>query len=222
MRSGCRDSSNRTNHCGRASRWCWAVDWAHSPRISTSGSRFPTPKFPAGRVRLRSATPGKLVIGRLGGLEVVVMAGRAHLYEGYTRAAGRFSASACSARWACVAMVFTNAAGGINLNSERGGLVLISDHINLQGCNPLVGPERRFAGPAFSRYVGSLFARLSRNRAARSRRKWASSCSEGVYAALAGPELRDARRRSAICAPSARIWSACPPCRKSSWPITWG
>ena len=70
-------------------------------------------------------------------------------------------------------MVFTNAAGGINLAFERGGLVLISDHINLQGSNPLVGPERRFAGPALSRYVGGLLARVSRDRASRWRPNWA-------------------------------------------------
>ena len=91
---------------------------------------------------------GKLILGRLDGLPVAALAGRAHLYEGNTPAQSVFGVRVLRALGAA-AMVFTNAAGGINLDLERGGLVLISDHINLQGSNPLVGPNDDQLGPRF-------------------------------------------------------------------------
>ena len=63
-------------------------------------------------------------------------------------------------------MVFTNAAGGINLALERGGLVLISDHINLQGANPLVGPNDDALGPRFPDMSEAYSRELSRDRQA--------------------------------------------------------
>ena len=76
------------------------------------------------------------------------MAGRAHLYEGYSMQQVTFGVRVLQSIGAR-SMVFTNAAGGINLTLERGGLVLISDHINLQGANPLVGPNDDSLGPRF-------------------------------------------------------------------------
>src|ERR1039458_2503551 len=75
---------------------------------------------------------GKLILGRLGELEVAVMAGRAHLYEGYSTAQVTYGVRVLGSL-GVRSIVFTNAAGGINRSLERGGLVLISDHINLQG-----------------------------------------------------------------------------------------
>ncbi|MBV9743619.1 MAG: purine-nucleoside phosphorylase, partial [Acidobacteriia bacterium] len=72
---------------------------------------------------------GKLILGRLSNLPVAVMAGRAHLYEGYTPAQVTYGVRVLGAL-GVRSMVFTNAAGGINLALERGGLALISDHIN--------------------------------------------------------------------------------------------
>jgi len=91
---------------------------------------------------------GKLAIGTLGEVAVAVMAGRAHLYEGYSAAQIVFGVRVLRAL-GVGSMVFTNAAGGINLSYQRGGLVLISDHINLQGTNPLVGPNDDSLGPRF-------------------------------------------------------------------------
>src|SRR5207342_1986005 len=79
-------------------------------------------------------------------LDVAVMAGRAHLYEGYSMQQVTYGVRVLHSIGAR-SMVFTNAAGGINLALERGGLVLISDHINLQGANPLVGPNDDTLGP---------------------------------------------------------------------------
>ena len=97
------------------------------------------------------------------------MAGRAHLYEGYSPAQVTFGVRVLHAL-GVRAMVFTNAAGGINLSLERGGLVLISDHINLQGCESAGGAERRCAGAALPRHVGRLLARVPEDRPARGRR----------------------------------------------------
>ncbi len=70
--------------------------------------------------------------------------------------------------------MFTNAAGGINLALERGGLVLISDHINLQGANPLIGPNDDSLGPRFPDMREAYSRELSRDRASRWRTSWAS------------------------------------------------
>ncbi len=83
---------------------------------------------------------GKLVAGRIGDTEVLVLAGRAHLYEGYTAAQVTFGIREL-ARREVRSVVLTNAAGGINLNYAPGDLVLVSDHINLLGVNPLTGPN---------------------------------------------------------------------------------
>ena len=91
---------------------------------------------------------GKLILGRLGQREVAVLSGRAHLYEGYTPAQSVFGVRVMG-KFGVRGMIFTNAAGGLNLAFQRGALVLISDHINLQGSNPLAGPNDDSLGPRF-------------------------------------------------------------------------
>ena len=91
---------------------------------------------------------GKLYLGKLNGLKIAVMAGRNHLYEGYTAAQVTYGVRVLFGL-GVRSMVFTNAAGGINLDYKKGALVLISDHINLQGANPLTGPNDETLGPAF-------------------------------------------------------------------------
>jgi len=128
---------------------------------------------------------GKLVIGRLGSLPVAVLAGRAHLYEGNTAAQVVFPVRVLHAL-GVRSVVFTNAAGGINLELERGGLVLISDHINLQGTNPLTGPNDDSLGPRFpdmsDAYTHSLRS-IAKDVAA----ELCIPLREGVYAAMLGP-----------------------------------
>jgi purine-nucleoside phosphorylase len=128
---------------------------------------------------------GKLVVGKLGDLDVAVMAGRAHLYEGNTPAQVVYGVRVLGSI-GVRAMVFTNAAGGINLSFERGGLVLISDHINLQGCNPLVGPNDDSLGPRFPDMT-EAYSREFRRIAQEVARELCIPMSEGVYAALLGP-----------------------------------
>ncbi len=128
---------------------------------------------------------GKLIVGQLGGLNVAVMAGRAHLYEGYTPAEVTYGVRVLGLL-GVRSMVFTNAAGGINLELERGGLVLISDHINLQGSNPLAGPNDDALGPRFpdmSEAYSCAYRKTARQVAA----ELQIPMREGVYAAMLGP-----------------------------------
>ena len=128
---------------------------------------------------------GRLVVGRLDGLAVAIMAGRAHLYEGNTAAQVTYGVRVLGSL-GVRSMVFTNAAGGINLELERGGLVLISDHINLQGCNPLVGPNDDSLGPRFPD-MSEAYSREYREIAKSVASELCIPISEGVYAAMLGP-----------------------------------
>jgi purine-nucleoside phosphorylase len=128
---------------------------------------------------------GKLIVGNLGELPVAVMAGRAHLYEGYSAAQVVYGVRALRAL-GVESMVFTNAAGGINLELERGGLVLISDHINLQGVNPLTGPNDDSLGPRFPD-MSEAYSRKFRDQAKHVATELCVPIREGVYAAMPGP-----------------------------------
>ena len=127
----------------------------------------------------------RLIIGKLGDVAVAVMAGRAHLYEGYSPSQVTFGVRALHAL-GVQSMVFTNAAGGINLAYEQGGLVLISDHINLQGANPLVGPNDESLGPRFPD-MSDVYSRAYRAIAKEVALELCVPISEGVYAAMLGP-----------------------------------
>jgi purine-nucleoside phosphorylase len=128
---------------------------------------------------------GKLIIGRLGDVTVAVMAGRAHLYEGYSPAQVTYGVRVLGSL-GVKSMVFTNAAGGINLSLQRGGLVLISDHINLQGCNPLCGPNDDLLGPRFPD-MSEAYSRDFREKAKQVAAEQCIPIAEGVYAAMLGP-----------------------------------
>jgi purine-nucleoside phosphorylase len=128
---------------------------------------------------------GKLMIGKLGTMDVAVMAGRAHLYEGYGMQQVTYGVRVLQSI-GVRSMVFTNAAGGINLELERGGLVLISDHINLQGANPLVGPNDDALGPRFPD-MSEAYSRAYRETAKHVATELCIPIAEGVYAAMLGP-----------------------------------
>jgi purine-nucleoside phosphorylase len=87
---------------------------------------------------------GRMVVGKVGSVPVATMQGRVHLFEGYTGREVIFPMRVM-ARMGIRAVLITNAAGGINHEFKRGCLVVLRDHINLQGTNPLIGPnEERF------------------------------------------------------------------------------
>ncbi len=128
---------------------------------------------------------GRLVLGNLDGAATAVLAGRAHLYEGYTPEQVVFGVRVV-ARLGVRRIVLTNAAGGINPDYARGALVLISDHINLQGSNPLAGPNDDRLGPRFPDMSEAYPERL-RDIAREAARGIGLALAEGVYAAMLGP-----------------------------------
>jgi purine-nucleoside phosphorylase len=148
-------------------------------------TEIPYSEIPGWPASTAAGHAGKLIIGTLGMQEVVVMAGRAHLYEGYTPAQVTYGVRVLG-KLGVRSMVFTNAAGGINSRLERGGLVLISDHINLQGVNPLVGPNDDSLGPRFPD-MSEAYSREYRDIASAAAVELCIPMTEGVYAAMLGP-----------------------------------
>jgi len=114
-----------------------------------------------------------------------VFAGRAHLYEGYSPARVTFGMRILKLLGAH-SVVLTNAAGGVNLAYKQAALVLISDHINLQGMNPLIGANDEEFGPRFPD-MSEAYSRRYRELAKQTARELGIELSEGVYAATSGP-----------------------------------
>jgi purine-nucleoside phosphorylase len=128
---------------------------------------------------------GKLIVGNLGTLPLAVMAGRVHLYEGYSPAQVVYGVRVLRAL-GVRSVVFTNAAGGIDKELDQGGLVLISDHINLQGVNPLLGPNDDSLGPRFPD-MSEAYSRRFRDEAKSVALELCIPLKDGVYAAMLGP-----------------------------------
>ncbi|HET8887729.1 MAG TPA: purine-nucleoside phosphorylase [Candidatus Angelobacter sp.] len=128
---------------------------------------------------------GQLVLGNIGAWPVVVMQGRVHLYEGYPVHSVVFPMRVFS-RMGVRAAILTNAAGGINLDYGQGRLVVIKDHINLQGQNPLVGPEDPNLGLRFID-MSEAYSKSYRQIALEAGKRLSIPLAEGVYAAVLGP-----------------------------------
>ena len=128
---------------------------------------------------------GQLVIGKVEGVEVVGMQGRVHLYEGYSVTEVAFPVRVF-ARMGVQAVALTNAAGGIKKEFTQGRLVVISDHINLQGVNPLTGPNDENFGARFPD-MSTAYDKRFRALTLAEGRRLGINLGEGVYAALAGP-----------------------------------
>lgn len=127
---------------------------------------------------------GNLVVGKLGGTPVIVLSGRAHFYEGHSMEQVTFSVRTLAA-CGVTDLLLTNAAGGINPKFRAGDFMLLMDHINLMGVNPLRGPEvpgrQRFVDLTHT-YDGKLSQTLlSAGRAAKVNLK------RGIYVAVSGP-----------------------------------
>ena len=151
----------------------------------TERTEIPYTEIPGWPASTAVGHAGKLTVGKLGSLGVAVMAGRAPLYEGYSPAQVTYGVRVLGAI-GVRSMVFTNAAGGINLELERGGLVLISDHINLQGSNPLAGPNDDSLGPRFPD-MSEAYSRSYRETAKLVAAELCVFMPQGVYAAMLGP-----------------------------------
>lgn len=138
----------------------------------------------------RSTVPGhagRLTRPRIGGRDVLALGGRFHLYEGYTPAEvvmGVRVLALCGAR----VLIVTNAAGAINPRFRAGELMLVTDHLNLTGQNPLTGPNDETLGPRFPDMCGAYSPRLGElaEKAALAR---GLRLNRGVYAGLPGPSM---------------------------------
>jgi purine-nucleoside phosphorylase len=128
---------------------------------------------------------GQMVIGNAGDVAVAVMQGRVHLYEGYSAEEVAFPVRVLG-RMGIRALIITNAAGGINTKYQQGALVVISDHINLQGQNPLVGANEERFGPRFPDMTQAYW-KPYREMTMQAARKLGKTVHEGVYAGLLGP-----------------------------------
>ncbi len=142
------------------------------------------PHFPVSTVESHR---GRLIFGRLSGREVVAMQGRFHYYEGYTMQQITFPVRVMHALGVRT-LIVSNAAGGLNPLFRRGDLMIIVDHINLMGDNPLIGPNDESLGPRFpdmSQPYSQRLIALAEELALELRLK----VQKGVYVALTGPSL---------------------------------
>lgn len=142
------------------------------------------PGFPLSTVE---SHVGRLLVGHLGGRAVVAMQGRFHLYEGYSALEITMPVRVM-AGLGVRSLLISNAAGGMNPHYGRGDLMLFSDHINLQGANPLVGPNMDAWGPRFPDMSEPYSQRL-RTLAHEVALAEGIRLHEGVYVAVPGPNL---------------------------------
>jgi purine-nucleoside phosphorylase len=138
---------------------------------------FPVPKVAGHR--------GQVVFGKAGGLTVVVFEGRVHYYEGITMGEVTFCTRVIG-RLGARCLILTNAAGAINPEFTLGQIMLITDHINLLGSNPLLGPNEERWGPRFVDQA-EVYDRQIREKLLRAAQYCGLNMVQGIYAAMAGP-----------------------------------
>lgn len=140
------------------------------------------PHFP---VSTTEGHKGKLILGKLRGKQVLCMQGRFHFYEGYSMRQVVYPIFVMR-KLGVRNLIVTNAAGGINAELKAGSLMLIQDHINLMGTNPLIGPNDDSMGPRFPDMTG-IYDKTLRRLSLEIAEKLAIDLKCGVYAALTGP-----------------------------------
>ena len=146
-------------------------------------TRIPYPEIPGFERSTAPGHAGELVVGRLEGKDVAVMNGRFHYYEGYEPQAITFPVRVLRA-WGIETLVVTNASGGLNPSFKAGDLMVMNDHINFMGMNPLRGTNDPKLGPRVPDMVGTYTEELRAiaHQVDRDLR-------EGVYVAVAGPNF---------------------------------
>ncbi len=128
---------------------------------------------------------GRMVIGKVGDSPVAVMQGRVHFYEGYSPQQVIFPMRVM-ALMGIRAVILTNAAGGINRDNKQGAIVILRDHINLQGVNPLIGPNEDRFGLRFPDMT-QVYWKPYQQVALQEGKRLGITLSQGVYAAMSGP-----------------------------------
>jgi purine-nucleoside phosphorylase len=153
-------------------------------KIETSIDYASIPHFHVSTVESHS---GRLLFGTLGGRSVVVMQGRFHRYEGYTLQQVTYPVRVLHALGART-LVVSNACGGLHPLYRRSDLMLIDDHINLIGDNPLIGPNESSLGPRFPD-MSEPYSRRLQQIAQQTALELGIQLHRGVYVAVAGPNL---------------------------------
>jgi len=151
----------------------------------SAAARIPYGKIPHFPQSSVAGHAGTLVVGKTGGAPVAAMQGRVHFYDGYSLKELIFPMRVFR-QMGIRAVILTNAAGGINPEYRPGNLVVLRDHINLQGSNPLLGPNDERLGPRFFDMTGA-YHKPYRELALRAAKKLGIEPREGVYAAVSGP-----------------------------------
>jgi purine-nucleoside phosphorylase len=157
-------------------------DFAASLQDPVSMAYETLPHWPASRV---IGHQGRLVVGKAAGKTIAALAGRCHLYEGHDAGTVTFAIRVMGLLGVRT-VVLTNAAGGVNTGFLQGALMVIDDHINLMGMNPLVGPNDERFGPRFPDMTEVYSARL-RAVADRAGKAINLLLPHGIYVALLGP-----------------------------------
>jgi len=157
-------------------------DFANGVGDSQSIPYDQLPHWPASHV---VGHEGRLVIGTVGGRTVAALSGRCHAYEGHDLRTVTFAVRALGLR-GVKTLILTNAAGGVNTGFGQGALMVIDDHINLTGQNPLVGPNDDRFGPRFPD-MSAVYSPRLRALADETATANGIALAHGVYAALLGP-----------------------------------
>jgi purine-nucleoside phosphorylase len=157
-------------------------DFANTPSAGASIPYEQLPHWPASRV---VGHEGRLVVGGVKGRTIAALAGRCHAYEGHDLRTVTFAVRVMGLL-GVKTLILTNAAGGINTGFASGALMVIDDHINLSGANPLVGPNDERFGPRFPDMTDLYSSRLRRI-ADEAAAALNLPLAHGVYAALMGP-----------------------------------
>ncbi len=142
------------------------------------------PHFPLSTVESHH---GKMILGRLGGKNVVAMQGRFHLYEGYSMEQITLPVRVMKFLGA-ETLIVSNAAGGLNPNFRKGDIMMIVDHINLLGDNPLIGQNDESIGPRFPD-MSEPYDHLLMSKAMQAALDLGIRLERGVFAAMTGPSL---------------------------------
>jgi purine-nucleoside phosphorylase len=187
-------------HVQQASRMVRA-HWPGKPRVGLvlgtglgelareieAEATIPYPEIPFFPKSTVESHKGQLVCGQLAGHSVIAMEGRFHLYEGYSPSQVTFPIRVMR-ELGCQLLIVSNAAGGLNPLCAKGDLIVIEDHINMMGLNPLIGPNDDRLGPRFPDLI-EPYDRELQNLALKVAIEQNIVAHRGVYVAVVGPNL---------------------------------
>ena len=157
-------------------------DFVNEMRVEAAFERGDLPHFPPATAMSHR---GRLVCGRIGSLPLVVMEGRFHVYEGHPLDQVTLPVRLMR-ELGVELLILTNASGGLNPEFRTGDIVALTDHINLMGLNPLIGPNEDRFGPRFPD-IGDCYSPRWRDAALKVAAREGITLRQGIYVAVTGP-----------------------------------